>query len=90
MMKTMGGSGALLSGGREAPVRYDLVEANGEGGVRAEGEVFGDAEALRAVYASGPCVLRLETGEPLRAFLEDCRSSAGVADIRVIDPVVWP
>ncbi len=88
-MRAIGGTGALLSGGREVPVRYDLVEAAGGGRVFAEGQVFGDAQALSEVYRSGPCVLRLETGAPVHAFLEDCRASAGVADIRVTDPVAW-
>ena len=86
--RAVGGTGALLSGDREVPVRYDLVEAQG-GRVFAAGAVFGDAEALCGVFGAGPCILRLETGQPVHAYLEDCRASAGVADIRITDPIDW-
>jgi len=85
----MAGTGVLLSGDGEVSVRYDLVETVGAGAVSAEGQVFGDAHALSAIFAGGPCILRLETGEPVHAYLEDCRSSAGVADIRITDPIAW-
>ena len=88
-MKAKAGSGALLSNGQEIPVRYDIVQTEGPGSVFAEGKVFGDAHALFGVFNAGPCVLRLESGEPVHAFLEDCRSSAGEADIRVTDPIPW-
>ena len=88
-MKAKAGVGALLSNGQEIPVEYDLVQSQGRDRVFAEGEVFGDAGSLFDVYTAGPCVLRLESGEPVHAFLEDCRSSAGVADIRVTDPIIW-
>lgn len=87
-MKARAGVGALLSNGQEIPVEYDLIQSQGRAGVFAEGTVFGDAHALFGVFSTGPCILRLESGEPVHVFLEDCRSSAGVADIRVTDPVV--
>ncbi len=89
-MNSTAGTGALLSKGEEVIVEYDLVELSGHSGVFAEGEVFGDTHALFKVFQSGPCVLRLESGDPVHAYLEDCRSSAGVADIRITDPVKWP
>ena len=88
-MKAKAGTGALLSNGQEISVEYDLVQSQGRDRVFAEGTVFGDERALIDVFNTGPCILRLETGEPVHAFLEDCRSSGGVADIRVTDPVTW-
>jgi len=88
-MRAIGGTGVLLSEGQAVPVRYDLVEAAGASGVSAKGQVYGDAHGLSAIFSAGPCILRLETGEPVHAFLEDCRASAGVADIRITDPIAW-
>ncbi|MGH3426608.1 MAG: hypothetical protein ACRDQZ_03385 [Mycobacteriales bacterium] len=68
---------------------YDLVEASGERGVFAEGQVFGDARALHAVFDAGPCILHMEGGRPVHVYLADSRSSAGVAEIRVTEPLAW-
>jgi hypothetical protein len=86
-MKTLAGSGALISGGREVPVRYDLLKVEGHRRHFAEGLVFGETGPSIEVFHNGPCVLRLESGRAVHAYLEDCRSSSGVADVRVTDPI---
>ena len=86
-MRVLAGVGVVLANGKAIPVRYDLVEAAASGRVFAEGELGGDAHALSTVFS--PFVQRLETGDAVHAFLADCRSTAGVADIRVTDPIAW-
>src|SRR5665213_931796 len=89
-MNATAGTGALLRDGKEIPVTYDLVEPSRRGRIKAEGQVLGDTEALFcAAYHAGPCVLRLTSGPPFRAYLLDCRSSNTVADIRVTGRMEW-
>ena len=79
----------MLSDGKEIPVMYDLVETSRPGRIKGEGQVFGDIEALIAAYHAGPCRLRLEGGKAVGAYLLDCRSTAGVADIRITGKIKW-
>jgi hypothetical protein len=88
-MNATAGTGALLSDGKEIPVTYDLVEPSRRGRIKVEGQAFGDTEALGAAYHAGPCVLRLTSRRPVRAYLLDRRSSNGAADIRVTGQMRW-
>jgi len=88
-MNATAGTGALLSDDKEIPVTCDLVEPSRRGRIKAEGQVFGDTEALCAAYHAGPCVQRLTSGRPVRDYLLECRSSNGGADIRVTGRMRW-
>ena len=85
-MNSAAGVGALLIQGREIPVEYDLIQSSAQKGFSAEGQVFGDADALRAAFSAGPCQLRLKSGGVTQAVLLDC-DTHGAADIRIIGPM---
>ena len=87
-MRAMAGAGALLCRGREVPVTYDLVERPAGGHYSAEGDVFGDAQALVEVYNMGPCDLLLETGRVARAVLVVCHLH-GAAEVRIAGALAW-
>jgi hypothetical protein len=87
-MNVTAGTGALLRRGDEVPVAYDLVRHDAGERFTAEGQVFGDADALRDVYLSGACLLRLESGGVAKIVLLDCKFN-GAADVRVIGRMRW-
>ena len=87
-MRAMAGAGALRCAGREVPVAYDLIERPAGGPYSAEGDVFGDAQALVDVYNQGPCDLLLETGRVARVVLVVCHLH-GAAEVRIAGPLVW-
>ena len=87
-MNATAGTGALLTRDQVVLVEYDLLEAGPQAAFVAEGQVFGDAEALRNVYNSGPCILRLSNGQTAPAHLMDA-TSRGAAEIRVTGPILW-
>ena len=88
-MRSIAGSGVLITGARKAPVRYDLQESPAGHPYMAQGTVFGESGSLRPVYLSGPCRLRLENGSVAEVVLTDC-NGRGVADIAVTSGLVWP
>jgi hypothetical protein len=87
-MKVMAGAGALRCGARQVPVAYGLVERPGDGRFSAEGDVFGDPQALVELYNQGPCDLLLETGGVARAVLTVCHLH-GAAEVRIAGPIAW-
>jgi hypothetical protein len=87
-MRAMAGAGAVLSRGREIPVAYDFVECAGGSRYAAEGEIFGDVEALLDLYNTGPCDLRLESGGLAHIVLTSCRLH-GAAEAKVAGPLGW-
>ena len=87
-MRVMAGAGALRSKDQEVPVVYDLVERPAGGPFTAEGDVFGDPQALVEVYNKGPCDLLLETGRVARVVLTVCHLH-GAAEVRIASPLAW-
>lgn len=87
-MKTIAGSGVLITAADQVPVTYDLSEST-RGGYAAEGTVFGASGSLRSVHLSGPCKLRLESGRLTDIVLSDC-NARGIADVGVSGVMDWP
>lgn len=87
-MKTIAGSGTLITRAGQVPVTYDLKESSSKT-YTAEGTVYGASGSLRPVYLAGPCKLRLETGRVTEVVLLDCNAH-GVADIGAMGPIDWP
>jgi hypothetical protein len=87
-MKAMAGAGALLTRNRELPVVYDVVQCPATSRWSAEGEVFGDPQALVDAYNAGPCDLRLESGRLAQVVLVSCHLH-GAAEVRISSPLDW-
>ena len=87
-MKAQAGMGTILCGRTAVEVAYDLVQCPTTSRNAAEGQVFGDADALREAYLSGACSLRLEGGRMARIVMLDCHYS-GAADIAVRGEFAW-
>ena len=87
-MKATAGTGALLCGRSVVQVAYDLVQCAGHSRNTAEGQVFGDADAIRLAYQSGLCGLRLEGGQVTSVVLLNCHYN-GAADVAVKGSMLW-
>lgn len=87
-MRSIAGSGELLTAAGQVAVAYDLQEAAAGLQHSAEGTVYGVSGSLRPVYLAGPCRLRLESGSVIEIVLTDC-NARGVADVRVTGAIAW-
>jgi len=87
-MNSTSGSGVLLSGGKQTMVDYVLVESPVGARSSAEGRVLASSDALQAVYAAGPCLLRLQGGGAVNVVLTDCRSD-GSSHVQVTGQMKW-
>jgi hypothetical protein len=87
-MKSMSGSGVLVSHGREINVLYDLVQNDAAGEAPVVGQIFGEADALQRAFAGPKSLLRLANGHAANVVLQNCESR-GVADVRVDGPIDW-
>ena len=87
-MNAIAGAGVLFSHGEEIPVAYDFVQCSRHSRYEAEGEIFGDTNALRTAYRSGACDLLLEDGQLTKLFLVSCPLT-GAAAVRITSPVRW-
>ena len=87
-MKAVAGTGVLLCGRSVVQVGYDLVQCAGHGRNTAEGQVFGEAGAIRQAFLSGLCGLRLEGGQVTDVVLLNCHDN-GAADVAVMGLMRW-
>ncbi len=86
-MKSTAGTGVIVVKGREAQVRYDLVQS-GQPGAAVVGQIFGDPATIHDAFYTPGLSLRLENGHCASVVLQTCETS-GAADVRVSGEMPW-